>query len=326
MIEAPIPAGEEQRLAALRSMKLLDTPPDPHIDALLRIAQRLFGVGSALVSLIDTDRQWFKARIGTTSLEGPRNISFCGHTILSEDILYVQDALVDERFVDNPAVTGHPHIRFYAGCPLRFVDGSKIGTLCIIDVKPRHFDYKDIQALKDLATTAERELTAVQLATQDDLTNTYNRRGFVLLASHILNICVRQGIPASLAFLDLDNFKQINDKYGHAEGDKVLTSFADQIKKVCREADLFARLGGDEFAILFVNIRKVAADNIFSRFRRILEHYNQESGKEYDISFSYGVVDFEPDKHESIESLLDDGDAQMYKWKKKHKLAKEHHD
>ena len=326
MIEAPIPAGEEQRLAALRSMKLLDTPPDPHIDALLRIAQRLFGVGSALVSLIDTDRQWFKARIGTTSLEGPRNISFCGHTILSEDILYVQDALVDERFVDNPAVTGHPHIRFYAGCPLRFVDGSKIGTLCIIDVKPRHFDYKDIQALKDLATTAERELTAVQLATQDDLTNTYNRRGFVLLASHILNICVRQAIPASLAFLDLDNFKQINDKYGHAEGDKVLTSFADQIKKVCREADLFARLGGDEFAILFVNIRKVAADNIFSRFRRILEHYNQESGKEYDISFSYGVVDFEPDKHESIESLLDDGDAQMYKWKKKHKLAKEHHD
>ena len=110
MIEAPIPAGEEQRLAALRSMKLLDTPPDPHIDALLRITQRLFGVGSALVSLIDTDRQWFKARIGTTSLEGPRNISFCGHTILSEDILYVQDALVDIKASNNQPITEEPGI------------------------------------------------------------------------------------------------------------------------------------------------------------------------------------------------------------------------
>ncbi len=317
---------EEQRLRTLRALNILDTSPEERFDRITRMAKRIFDVPIALVSLVDEDRQWFKSSIGFNVSETPRNISFCSHAIQGDGMFIIPDAAKDERFADNPMVINEPHIRFYAGCPLRYVDGSKIGTLCIIDIKPRHFDYKDIQALKDLATTAERELTAVQLATQDDLTNTYNRRGFVLLASHILNICVRQGIPASLAFLDLDNFKEINDRYGHAEGDKVLISFADQITKVCRDADLFARLGGDEFAILFVNIRKAAADNIFSRFRRILEHYNLESGKEYDISFSYGIVDFNPDKHKSIESLLDDGDAQMYKWKKKNKLAKQHHD
>ncbi|MEB3735209.1 hypothetical protein ULF88_16625 [Halopseudomonas pachastrellae] len=89
-------------------MRLLDTPPDPHIDALLRTAQRLFGVSSTLVTLVDTDRQWFKGRIGANNLEGPRNVSFCGHTILSEDILHVPDAFDDERFVDNPRYSGTP--------------------------------------------------------------------------------------------------------------------------------------------------------------------------------------------------------------------------
>lgn len=315
---------EEKRLRTLRALNILDTGPEERFDRITRMAKRIFDVPIALVSLVDEDRQWFKSSIGFNVSETPRDISFCGHAILGDQIFIIPDTTKDKRFADNPMVINEPHIRFYAGCPLIFVDGSKIGTLCIIDDKPRHFDSDDMQALKDLATTAERELAAVQLATQDDLTNTYNRRGFVMLARHSLNICVRQGIPATLAFLDLDNFKEINDRYGHAEGDKVLIAFADQIKDVCREADLFARLGGDEFAILFVNITKVATEKIFSRFHRTLEHYNQESGKAYDISFSYGIVDFEPDKHQSIESLLDDGDAQMYKWKKKSKLARDH--
>ena len=210
-----------------------------------------------------------------------------------------------------------PHIRFYAGCPLRYEDGSKLGTLCIIDRKPRNLDAEDMEVLKDLALTTEHELAAVQLATQDELTNTINRRGFMMLAKHSINLCVRQKLTASLAFLDLNKFKQINDELGHAEGDKVLIVFSNLVKDVCRESDIFARLGGDEFVILFVDASKRAAEDILIRLRQSLDEYNLKSDHGYVISFSYGVVEFNPDKHMSIEALLNDGDSLMYEWKNK---------
>lgn len=109
------------------------------------------------------------------------------------------------------------------------LNGHKLGTLCIVDRKPRSFDKEDVEALQDLASMVEHELAAVQLATLDELTNISNRRGFMVLAQHSLNLCARQKLPAALGFLDLDKFKPINDKYGHAEGDRVLISFASHI-------------------------------------------------------------------------------------------------
>jgi len=150
------------------------------------MAQRIFNVPIALVSLIDQDRQWFKSCIGLTDKETPRDISFCGHAILDDEIFIVSDATKDERFFDNPLVTNEPYIHFYAGCPLRFSDGSRLGTLCIIDTKPRSLSNDDIETLKDLGSTAERELAAIELATLDDLTNISNRRGFMLLSQHSL--------------------------------------------------------------------------------------------------------------------------------------------
>jgi len=317
MKKPDIPKEEKQRLKTLRSLNILDTSSEERFDRLTRMAKRMFGVPIALVSLVDENRQWFKSCIGLSVSETSRDISFCGHAILGDEIFIIPDTLMDARFADNPLVLNEPHIRFYAGCPLRFVDGSKLGTLCIIDKKPRNLDAEDMQALKDLASTTERELAAVQLATHDELTNTINRRGFMMLAKHSINLCVRQKIPASLAFLDLDKFKLINDEFGHAEGDKALIVFADQVRGVCRESDIFARLGGDEFVILSVDTSKNAAEEIFIRFRQSLEKYNKESEHGYDISFSYGVVDFDPNKHMSIEALLDDGDSLMYEWKKK---------
>jgi len=255
MKKPDIPQDEEVRLNALRSLNILDTPSEERFDRLTRMAKRIFDVPIALVSLVDENRQWFKSCIGLGVRETPRDISFCGHTILGGVIFIIPDATKDERFFDNPLVTSEPYIRFYAGCPLRFTDGSRLGTLCIIDQKPRNLNDDDLEALKDLALTAERELAAVQLATIDDLTNIPNRRGFMMIGQHSLNLCVRQQIPASLVYLDMDNFKPINDTFGHAEGDKALIVFANQISNVCRESDLFARLGGDEFVMLFVNTR-----------------------------------------------------------------------
>ena len=171
------PQDEDARLKTLRSLNILDTSAEERFDRLTRIAKRMFDVPIALVSLVDEDRQWFKSCIGLSVRETPRDISFCGHAILGNEVFLIPDTLKDERFIDNPLVADEPNIRFYAGCPLRFPDGSMLGTLCIIDQKPRNLDEEDLEALKDLASTAERELAAVQMATTDELTNIPNRRG-----------------------------------------------------------------------------------------------------------------------------------------------------
>lgn len=306
------PQEEQARLETLRSLSILDTPPEERFDRLARMAKRLFGVPIALVSLVDENRQWFKSCLGLSMSETSRDISFCGHAILGNDMFIIPDTLADERFADNPLVLNDPYIRFYAGCPLRAPNGRKLGTLCIIDRQPRNFWEEDFEALKDLASMVERELAAVQLATLDELTNISNRRGFMMLAQHSLNLCVRQKSSVSLVFMDLDKFKPINDTFGHAEGDRALTAFAQQMKAACRDSDIFARLGGDEFSMLLINVSKEHAENVVSRLRESVEIYNQVAKRGYDISFSHGIVEFNPEKHRTIDAMLADGDSLMY--------------
>lgn len=212
MTPPPIPANEQLRLDTLRALNILDTSAEERFDRLTRLARRLFGVPIALVSLVDANRQWFKSCIGLSSTESSREISFCGHAILDDGILMVPDALLDERFHDNPLVVDEPGIRFYAGCPLSVANGSKLGTLCLIDVQPREFGEEDRALLRDLAHMAEQELAALQLATMDELTLLSNRRGFSALAQHALNVCKRLDKPATLLFFDLDGFKGIDRK------------------------------------------------------------------------------------------------------------------
>jgi len=137
MIEPAEPDDEAARVAALRRLEILDTAPERAFDDLVLVAKALFGVPIALISLIDADRQWFKANIGLPASQTPRNVSFCGHAIMRDDALVVPDATEDPRFHDNPLVTGGPNIRFYAGQPLRLPDGFTIGTLCVIDTAIR---------------------------------------------------------------------------------------------------------------------------------------------------------------------------------------------
>ncbi|MBG6075251.1 ATP-binding protein [Polaromonas sp. CG_9.11] len=164
MIEPEKPQDELARVTALHDLCVLDTLPEERFDRLTRIAQRLFGVNIALVSLIDHDRQWFKSRQGFDALQTPRNISFCGHAILSDAPLVVEDAAVDPRFSDNPLVTGPLGIRFYAGMPLQGPNGYRVGTLCLIDQKPRQFTPDDAAALRDLAAIVSDQLANKELA------------------------------------------------------------------------------------------------------------------------------------------------------------------
>lgn len=154
----PQPPEESRRLEALLSLSLLDTPPDARFDAITTAAAGLLGMPIALISLVDASRQWFKSRHGLAVSETPREVSFCGHAILSDQTLIVEDAFEDPRFADNPLVIGQPHIRFYAGRPLVAPDGSRVGTLCVIDREPRKLATQERVALAVLGAWAEAEI------------------------------------------------------------------------------------------------------------------------------------------------------------------------
>ena len=157
MLQAPVPYYEAERLAALLATELLDTDKESRFDRLTHLVQQCLGTEIALISLIDHQRQWFKSRQGLDACETDRNISFCGHAILGDDIFEVSDALEDERFADNPLVTGAPFIRFYAGMPLVF-SSHRIGTLCIISQKPRQLTAKERAILREFAEAIEQEI------------------------------------------------------------------------------------------------------------------------------------------------------------------------
>lgn len=306
------PNNEALRIQTLRALNVLDTPPEERFDRLTRLAKRLFNVPIALVSLVDGDRQWFKSCAGLDASETPRDISFCGHAILGDQILTVCDAEQDVRFHDNPLVVGDPGIRFYAGCPLTVANGSKLGTLCLIDVKPRDLDDEERALLRDLARMAEQELAAVQMASMDELTLLSNRRGFEALARHALGVCKRLDKPATLLFFDLNDFKQINDTYGHAEGDGALKTFADVLRIAFRESDVVSRLGGDEFVVLLTAADHVETSNIMARLREILDERNATLKRGYDIRFSVGQIEYNAERHPDVEALLADADKAMY--------------
>ncbi|MDP5062049.1 MAG: GAF domain-containing protein, partial [Maribacter sp.] len=160
MVKPEIPLNEKQRLEALKSFNVLDTLEEKEYDAITRIAADICDTPMALVSLVDEGRQWFKSHHGIDATETPRDLAFCAHAINTPDSLFVvHDANKDDRFFDNPLVTGGPSVQFYAGAPLNTKDGESIGTLCVIDTKPRNeFTERQRASLKDLADQVMAQL------------------------------------------------------------------------------------------------------------------------------------------------------------------------
>jgi diguanylate cyclase (GGDEF)-like protein len=162
----------------------------------------------------------------------------------------------------------------------------------------------------------ESELAAVQLATRDPLTDVANRRGFTVLAEQNLRFCRRKRIPMSLVFVDIDDFKVVNDRFGHAEGDRALAGFAARMSEVARDLDVVGRLGGDEFVLLLVDANAVQAERVVERLRRSLDAFERASGSDYGLVFSHGVVTFDPDEDHTIDDMLTRSDEQMYRMKR----------
>ncbi len=280
------PENERRRLSALDDLVLLDTPSDRYLDALVGLAKRVFAVETVLISLVAEDRQWFMARAGLDAIETPRDISFCAHTIVGDDQLVVEDAAEDGRFKDNPLVVGHPNIRFYAGQPIT-ISGERIGTLCLIDSTKRQLDDAQAKNLKDFALLAEayialrgqtaqiaqlREFLSSEQrrAMLDPLTQTWNRLGLSRLFEAWQETTGNR-VPIGIAYCDLDNFKPVNDKFGHAVGDLVLQGAAKALSGALRDGDVLARLGGEEFVVL-VKLESVSEmEGVGERLRAAVE-------------------------------------------------------
>ena len=159
MQSAALPATEKERLATLHALDVLDTGPEEEFDALIRVASLVCGVPISLISLVDSERQWFKANLGLPGVsETPRDIAFCSHAILDDKLFEVPDATLDARFADNPLVKDVPDIRFYAGAPIVMVDGSRVGTLCVIDRQPHQLNATQREIVRNLAMAAAHAL------------------------------------------------------------------------------------------------------------------------------------------------------------------------
>jgi GAF domain-containing protein len=195
MRQAIEPKQEAARLEALRQYNILDTPPEQAYDDFTLLASFICQVPIALISLVDAERQWFKSKVGLEVNQTARNISFCGHTILSEQTLVVKDTLHDERFFDNPLVTSAPGIRFYAGAPLITPAGHTLGSLCVIGRKPRDLSESQKTALEALArqVVAQLELRRVSSNLADALNKIKLIEGLVPICSYCKGIRNDQG-------------------------------------------------------------------------------------------------------------------------------------
>jgi diguanylate cyclase (GGDEF)-like protein len=249
----PIPADEEQRLRALQRFAVLDTPSDPHFERIVQLASEVLGMPIALVSLVDRDRQWFLARHGLDVQETPRHMAFCAHAIASDALLEVPDALQDERFSTNPLVVEDPKVRFYAGVPLQSEEGHNLGTLCVIDRKPRRLDPHQRTMLQMLADLVMRELQLRQRSMQCSVTGLFHRSVFFRFGQQEFERARNKGRSLALFNFDIDDFRQINMRWGHQAGDQVLLDLCSVAQQRLSAEDLFGRIGDEEFSILLVN-------------------------------------------------------------------------
>jgi len=308
------PNNEVERLSALRESGLLEIENHPNYDRLTRLAKRLFAVPVAMINLVDEHVVVVKSAEGADATNLPRNLSFCGHTVLNNMPLVVPDTLDDTRFADNPLATDDNPIRFYAGHPLHLPSGAAVGSLCIIDHQPRQFTPSDVEALADLAALVEAEFAAICSSIVDDLTGLYNRRGFHHLATYAISAARRRAEPLTLAWLDLDRFKQINARYGRADGNIALKAMAGLLSSTFREADVLARYGGDEFAILFANSDEKGAWIAMQYLTEQAAVWNEHAEHPWALSFSWGVSEFNHHR-DDLGSWLRTADEMMYSMK-----------
>ena len=305
---------EDGRIRALDRLEVLDTAEEKPFEKIVTLVQQVLDVPMCAVSLIDRDRQWFKAKRGLSVDETARDISFCTHAIQGDVPFIIHDAELDTRFASNPLVTGDPHIRSYAGIPLQTPDGYNVGTLCAIDTVPRSFPAHEISILSNFAKVIVDELELRQIATSDALTGALSRRAWMEEAASELTRSERYQRPLSILIMDIDHFKTVNDTYGHLVGDIVIKRLAELAMAQIRETDALGRFGGEEFVVLMPETALKDSMKLAERLRKCFSESEIHKLNGARCSISIGVT--ERAKGEIVlEPLLDRADKALYKAK-----------
>ena len=303
-MKAPeLPSNESERFQTLKDLEILYTPAEERFDRITRLARRIFDVPIALISLVTDDQQWFKSCQGLTASATSREISFCGHAILNDDTFVVANALKDPDFRDNPLVTEAPKIRFYAGQPLHYGE-HKLGTLCLIDTRPRHLKPQDYDSLKCLAGWTELELMAWQnqapsflqqaLKGQDreklldPVTGDLNDAGVALLKDKVNE--AKPELEEALQIL-ID----IQDIPGGLEQDSLdllRKSIAQSVRAIVGEKGVLGSRGTDGFAVVLSKLNREQA-------KELIKNLEEKTGdfidKEFDLQFAKPQVSFQLD-------------------------------
>lgn len=313
---APVPSNEAERLAALRSYRILNAEHDESLDAVCRIVCAVFDSPIALVSLSDANRQVFRGRVGLDADELARGLAPCAYAILGDTPLVIPDASQDARFVDNPLVLNPPNVRFYVGVPLLTPDRFALGTLCAIDSRAKTPSPSELKILADLGQTVmtifnmrKAMSRAREFALTDTLTGLANRAGIMLELESYIEECAIKKTPFAILYIDVDDFKNINDTHGHAAGDDVLQLIGETMSRSVRKSDTAGRHGGDEFCILMSHCDRAEA----SRFaQRILDSLTSAvAARDYVVGFSIGLACFTRPPASVAEALLT-ADRLMY--------------
>lgn len=345
---APLPENEQERLRSLHEYGILDTHPEQAYDDIVKLASYICGTPIALMSLVDTDRQWFKASVGLSVQQTPREHAFCAHAILDPDkVMVVPNALQDDRFAGNPLVTGEPSIRFYAGAPMVTPTGQVLGTICAIDRVPhQQVVTEQVEAMRALSRGAvaqmelwrsikaversilDRERYVQQMedyqrrmeesylqleaqSTTDGLTGAKNRRAFERRLDEEVGRARRYQSPLALVLLDVDGFKAYNDGFGHPAGDEVLRTIVRILQENAREPDVIARYGGDEFALLLPETGSAGGWVLAERFRRAIQ---RTAWPHRVITASLGLANLTSDNETGAE-LIARADQALYRAK-----------
>lgn len=313
MIDKKKLSDEEGRIRALQRFQILDSEREKPFENIVTLVQQILTVPICAVSLVDTDRQWFKARRGLPVCETARDISFCTHAIRDFQPFIVRDAKADPNFANNPLVTGPPHIGSYAGVPLTTSEGYNVGTLCAIDTKPREFPTAQIDILKNFAQLVVDELELRMTASMDVLTGAMTRRSWTDLADRHVEGARKEARELSIAVFDIDHFKAVNDSYGHPTGDRVLQAVSDACVETLRSGQAVGRIGGEEFAVLLPDCGLEAALRVAENCRAKIERtaVADESGNPLAVTASFGVAALN-ESVDGIASLMQRADLALY--------------
>lgn len=340
------PPDEARRQAALDAYGVVDTVPEQAYDDIVRLAMTLCDVPAAAISLIDRDRQWFKAQIGLNLRETARTDAICDRAIQQPDRALVIDDMAASGVAGPEAlrIDGEP-LRFYAGMPLLSPDGRALGTVCVLDNKPRTLTAAQLEGLEVLARQtqhllelrryameqrrllSEREAFAQRLedaradlqrrndllqhsATHDALTGLLNRAALAQLRDNPEAMLQLQQAPYTLMLLDVDHFKDVNDRHGHLLGDRALRAVADAVAASIRERDVAVRYGGEEFLILLPDTRLSSAVQVAERIRQRIA----AAPLPFALTVSIGLAAGEPTRDWS-EQVFDRADQALYRAK-----------